>query len=237
MNNYIYEVYFRQVQQSESQCNNSRKKGVWSDCLKLYEDTIFQLNRTLEGLDITITDQGKNCSNFDAQTWLSTALTNMETCRLGFQDLNLSDFISPTTSSKNLSQLISNSLAINGAMLTSPEETGSNATASEFPSWFSVHDRKLLQTSGVKANIVVAKDGSGNYRTVQAAINAAAKRSSKSTRFVIYVKRGVYKENIEVGIGNDNIMMVGDGMQYTIVTGSRSVAGGYTTYSSATAGN
>lgn len=107
----------------------------------------------------------------------------------------------------------------------------------EFPSWFSVHDRKLLRASSVKANVVVAKDGSGNYRTVQAAINVAAKRRSKSKRFVIYVKRGVYRENIEVGIGNDNIMMVGDGMRHTVITGSRSVGGGYTTYSSATAGN
>ncbi|KAK4799972.1 hypothetical protein SAY86_025337 [Trapa natans] len=248
-----------QVRKLGSQCDNSRKKGLWSDCSKLYEDTVLQLNRTLEGLYGG--DRKRiNCSSSDAQTWLSTALTNIEMCRLGFQDLNIPDFISSTSSRNNLSQLISNTLAVNGAMVTSssrnPEDheftrweksasTQSSSSGSRssdddgFPSWFSVHDRKLLQTTSsgaTKANVVVAKDGSGNYRTVQAAINVAAKRISKSQRFVIYVKRGVYRENIEVGIGNDNIMMVGDGMAYSVITGSRSVGGGYTTYSSATAG-
>jgi pectinesterase len=81
---------------------------------------------------------------------------------------------------------------------------------------------------------VVAKDGSGHYKTVQAALDAASKRKFK-TRFVIHVKKGVYKENIEVAVHNDNIMLVGEGMQNTI-TSSRSVQGGFTTYSSATAG-
>jgi pectinesterase len=48
-----------------------------------------------------------------------------------------------------------------------------------------MHERKLLQSkSPVKYNLVVAKDGSGQYKTVQAALNAAAKRKYK-TRFVI----------------------------------------------------
>jgi pectinesterase len=105
-----------------------------------------------------------------------------------------------------------------------------------FPSWFSRNEKKLLQTnSPLKFNLVVAKDGSGNFKTVQAALDAAAKRKYK-TRFVIHVKKGVYKENIEVAVHNDNIMLVGDGMQNTIITSSRSVQGGFTTYSSATAG-
>jgi pectinesterase len=105
-----------------------------------------------------------------------------------------------------------------------------------FPSWFSRHEKNLLQTnSPIKFNLVVAKDGSGHYKTVQAALDAASKRKFK-TRFVIHVKKGVYKENIEVAVHNDNIMLVGEGMQNTIITSSRSVQGGFTTYSSATAG-
>lgn len=82
---------------------------------------------------------------------------------------------------------------------------------------------------------MVAKDGTGHFRTVQEAINAAARRRSK-TRFVIRVKRGVYRENIEVDKTNDNIMLVGDGLKYTKITSARSVGDGITTYSSATAG-
>lgn len=223
----------KQVLHFRPKHNKRRQRAVRADCLKLHHNTILQLNRTLEGL----AGLNQSCSNFDIQTWLSTALTNMETCRLGFMDLNVPDTMITPATSANLSQLISNSLAINGALLGSEnEDAPSSSDAKEFPSWVSAKDRKLLQSPSTKPDLVVAKDGSGNYRTVQAAINMAARRSSMSSRFVIYVKRGVYAENIEVGINNDNIMLIGDGMRYTIITSSRSVSGGYTTYSCATAG-
>lgn len=82
---------------------------------------------------------------------------------------------------------------------------------------------------------MVALDRSGHFRSIQAAINFAARRRFKS-RFVIYVKKGVYRENIDVGNDNHNIMLVGDGERKTIITSGRSVQHGYTTYNSATAG-
>ncbi|KAK9293034.1 hypothetical protein L1049_021018 [Liquidambar formosana] len=215
----------RHVLEFGSNCTNNRQKFAWADCLKLYDNTVLQLNHTLQGLQ-----PNSSCTDFDVQTWLSTAFTNIQTCRAGSVDLNVSDFILPLVST-NVSELISNSLAINGVLLE--KETHSVG----FPSWVSAHERKLLQSSSLasKAKLVVDKYGSGNFRTIQAAINAAA-TSTGSGRFIIHVKRGVYSENIEVGNNVNNILLVGDGMKYTIVTGSRSVVGGYTTYSSATAG-
>lgn len=213
--------------QFREKIENNRQKAALSDCLKLNECSILQLNRTLQGIGTN-----RSCTDFDAQTWLSTALTNLETCRLGSLELNVSNFISPIMSNNNVSELISNSLAINGVIL----DEESNYTYG-FPSWVTKHERKLLQasTSSIKANLVVAKDGSGNYKTVQAAINAASRRRGTG-RFVIHVKRGVYYENIEVGNNNNNIMLIGDGMRFTIITSGRSVGAGDTTYSSATAG-
>ncbi|XP_030463355.1 probable pectinesterase/pectinesterase inhibitor 59 [Syzygium oleosum] len=216
------------VSQFSKNCTTDRQRQVWSVCTKLYYNTVWQLNRTLEGLG----GPHKNCSNFDAQTWLSTALTNIQACQLGFQDLNVSDFISPALST-NLSQLISNSLAVNGVLLQNEKQ---ESYEEGFPSWLSSHDRKLLQSSTIKANLVVAKDGSGHFQTIQAALDEAAKRRSTTARFIIYVKKGVYGEYIEVANNNNNILMIGDGIKSTIITGSRSVGGGYTTYSSATAG-
>ena len=138
----------------------------------------------------------------------------------------------------NLTEIISNGLFVNWAFLKY-REAHYTADAEEdalFPRWFSMHERKLLQSSSIRAHLVVAKDGSGHFRSVQAAINAAARRRLKS-RFIIHVKRGVYKENIEVDKTNDNVMLVGDGMRNTIITSARSVQAGYTTYSSATAGH
>lgn len=215
-----------QVVQSGRHCKNKWQKGAWNDCLKLYEDTIYQLNQTLQGLHGNM-----NCSSFDAQTWLSTSFTNLETCLESGKDLNVTNFVSPFMSN-NVSELISNSLAINEGLVEETKNRGG------FPSWVSAGERKLLQSSSLAstANLVVAKDGSGHFSSIQAAINAAAKRTSTG-RFIIYVKKGLYKENIEVGINVNNIMLVGDGRTKTIITGSRSVRGGYTTYNSATAGN
>ncbi|XP_059624838.1 pectinesterase 2-like [Cornus florida] len=199
-------------------CRNEKEKTAWADCLKLYESTVLQLNHTL--------DPSTKCTDFDAQTWLSTALTNLETCRAGFVELGVSDFMLPLMSN-NVSKLISNSLSVNNG------STEKQTYKEGFPTWVSLGDRKLLQSSSPAANLVVAQDGSGNHRTIKAALDAAAKRSG-SGRFVIHVKSGVYKENLEIGNKMKNIMLVGDGLRNTIITGSRSVGGGSTTFNSAT---
>lgn len=201
-------------------CRNEREKVAWADCLSLYESTIIQLNKTL--------DPNTKCTDFDAQTWLSTALTNLETCRAGFVELGASDFILPLMSN-NVTKLISNSLAFNNGTTEKMTYKGG------FPSWVKPGERKLLQSSGQAANVVVAQDGSGNYKTIKEAIDAAGKRSG-SGRFVIRVKAGVYRENLVIGNKLKNIMLVGDGLRYTIITGSRSVGGGSTTFDSATVG-
>jgi len=79
---------------------------------------------------------------------------------------------------------------------------------------------------------VVAKDGSGKYKTVKEAV-ASAPNNGK-TRYVIYVKKGKYKENVEVGKSKKNLMIVGDGMSSTIITGSLNFVDGTTTFNSAT---
>ncbi|KAJ0551726.1 putative pectinesterase [Helianthus annuus] len=84
----------------------------------------------------------------------------------------------------NVTKLISNTLTINNGSRT-PVESYKDG----FPKWFGPDNRKLLQTEAPRANIVVAPDGSGNYRTIKVAIDAAVKRSG-SGRFVIYIKRG-----------------------------------------------
>ncbi|GAB4825944.1 hypothetical protein Ancab_008812 [Ancistrocladus abbreviatus] len=134
--------------------------------------------------------------------------------------------------SNNVSKLISNSLALKKDASTEQQRATYEAG---FPRWVSRHDRRLLAASSTSttANLVVAQDGSGNYKTIQEALAAAAKRSG-SGRFVIHVKSGVYNEYLVIGANLKNIMLVGDGMSSTTVTGSRSVGGGYTTFNSAT---
>jgi hypothetical protein len=105
-----------------------------------------------------------------------------------------------------------------------------------FPSWLSKRDRRLLQaTTAPNANAIVALDGSGEYTSVQAAVDAAPSKSS--SRWVIYIKGGVYNEYVNIALGKTNLMFVGDGAGVTILTGSKSVAGSQvTTYYTATLG-
>lgn len=209
-----------------SKCRNEKEKTAWSDCIQLYNEAIAQLNHTI--------DPNTRCTDFDIQTWLSTAITNLETCRTGFLELGVSDYVLPMMSSNNVSRLISNTLALNNGTSGPPETYYSYKEG--FPSWVKPGDRKLLQTDSIRPNVVVAQDGSGDYRTIAAALDAVPKRSGDA-RFVIYVKRGVYNENLEIGGSRlRNLMMVGDGLKYTIITGSRSVRGGSTTFRSPTVG-
>ncbi|KAI6706620.1 hypothetical protein NL676_009582 [Syzygium grande] len=201
-----------------SRCRNEREKAAWTDCLQLYEHTVHHLNRTLN-------HQG---TQDDVQTWLSTALTNLETCRAGFVELGILDNILPLMSN-NVSKLISNALSANYASYSTPNYTNG------FPTWLRPGNRKLLQSSSISsmANIVVAQDGSGNYKTISEAITVASEWSGMA-RYIIHIKAGMYEENVEVGSKLENIVLVGDGIGMTIITGSKSVGGGSTTFNSAT---
>ncbi|XP_071724924.1 pectinesterase-like [Rutidosis leptorrhynchoides] len=201
------------------------EKSAWLDCVNLYDDTIIQLNKTV--------DSNTKLTSFDSQTWLSAALTNLETCRTGISEVGVSNNMKSLILSNynNVSKLISNTLALhdNDSVVA---ETYYDPDKG-FPSWVNGRDRKLLQSTSIKVNVVVAKDGSGNYKTIKAALDAAAKRSGTG-RFVIRIKAGVYNENLDIDKKIKNIMLLGDGLRYTIITGSKSVGGGSTTFNSAT---
>lgn len=104
----------------------------------------------------------------------------------------------------------------------------------EWPEWLSAGDRRLLQSSTSPPNVVVAADGSGDYKTVSAAV-AAAPDNSK-TRYIIKIKAGVYRENVEVTKKKKFIMFLGEGRSNTIITGNKNVVDGSTTFKSATVG-
>ena len=114
------------------------------------------------------------------------------------------------------------------------EEEDSVDESIKWPEWLSAGDRRLLQSSSLTPNVVVAADGSGNYKTVSAAV-AAAPDNSK-TRYIIKIKAGVYRENVEVTKKKKFIMFLGDGRSNTIITGNKNVVDGSTTFKSATVG-
>ncbi len=67
------------------------------------------------------------------------------------------------------------------------------------------------------AKLVVAADGSGDYCTVQGAVDAVPARSPSVTEIV--VRKGVYDGIIRVPAGKDRIRLVGEDRKRTVLTG------------------
>ncbi|XP_060178241.1 pectinesterase/pectinesterase inhibitor PPE8B-like [Lycium barbarum] len=68
-----------------------------------------------------------------------------------------------------------------------------------------------------KPNVVVAQDGSGDFRTIAEAILTAPNRSVE--RHYIKIRQGIYREYIQVNKKKTNIVLIGEGMDTTIITG------------------
>ncbi|KAG4101326.1 pectin lyase-like protein [Neocallimastix lanati (nom. inval.)] len=66
----------------------------------------------------------------------------------------------------------------------------------------------------MKHALIVAKDGSGKYKTVQAAINALS--SSANSERVIYIKNGTYKE--QVTINKNYVTLIGQNKDKVVIT-------------------
>ncbi|MFD2161259.1 pectinesterase family protein [Paradesertivirga mongoliensis] len=68
----------------------------------------------------------------------------------------------------------------------------------------------------VAYDFVVAQDGSGNFKTVQEAINAVPDFRKRIT--TIYIKKGVYKEKLVLPGSKQLVKLIGEDVQQTILT-------------------
>ena len=67
-----------------------------------------------------------------------------------------------------------------------------------------------------KADLTVSADGSRHVRTVPEAVDKVPENNSR--RFVIYIKPGVYKEQIRIPASKPYITFIGDSAEKTILT-------------------
>ncbi|KAK9742801.1 hypothetical protein RND81_03G198200 [Saponaria officinalis] len=170
----------------------------------------------------------------DAIAWLSGALTSHRTCLEGLKEKGMYENDHPL--SQNLTMVLNHALTLHAKDVKAED----NRVKKGAP-WKqrSEQYRGLLSSwnpATSKADIVVAKDGSGNYRSINEAVNALGRLSNKGRgkRVVVHVKAGVYDENVEIGRHLINVMFVGEGVHKTVVTGRRNYVDGDTTVSSAT---
>ncbi|KAI5008892.1 hypothetical protein ZWY2020_009940 [Hordeum vulgare] len=226
-----------------------RDRLALSDCQELFGHTLSQLGTA--AAELSAGNRTAEDSVAGLQTVLSAAMTNQYTCLEGFAGPSASEDgrVRPYIQGRiyHVAHLVSNSLAMvrrlpqrRGRALrsrttrrTTGEEVfeGYGPVRRGFPAWVAAADRRRLLQESVP-DLVVAKDGSGNFTTVTEAVAAAPNNSA--TRYVIHIKAGGYFENVEVGGDKTNIMFVGDGMWKTVIKASRNVVDNYTTFRSAT---
>ena len=92
------------------------------------------------------------------------------------------------------------------------------AVLKKYPEWKEKNVITITENAKPKDEyrVVVAIDGSGDYKSVQEAINNS--KSFPYNRITIFVKNGVYKEKIKVHEWNTNITLVGESKENTIIT-------------------
>lgn len=177
-------------------------RAAYDDCLELLEDSVDQLSRSLTSVAPQQSRNGQAVgNNNDVLTWLSAAMTNQDTCTEGFEGVNTKVKNEMVDRLKDLSELVSNALAIftatkdddfSGIPIQNRRllDTDTVSELDEFPQWLSPKDRRLLAApvSAIQADIVVAKDGSGTVKTIVEAIKKVPEHSNRRT--VIYVKAG-----------------------------------------------
>ena len=196
----------------------------------------------------------------EARALLSALLTNQQTCLEGLQLASSAWSLRNELSAPiaNDTKLFSLSLALFSRAWVHRKKPRSNieggfVRGAQFfltmsrrnrEIFESAAGRRLLQMSSppssqffVKTIVVVSKDQNGNFTSIGAAVaSAPSNASSESGYYLIYVTAGVYEEYVVVPKNKKYVMLVGDGINRTIITGNRSVVDGWTTFNSATFG-
>lgn len=73
-----------------------------------------------------------------------------------------------------------------------------------------------IKAAGIVYEMTVAQDGSGDYLTIQAAIDAT--KAFPDKRITIYIKNGVYNEKVVVPSWNNMLSLIGEDADKTIIT-------------------
>lgn len=84
----------------------------------------------------------------------------------------------------------------------------------KYPVWKNKYDKKAPPKDPF--NVTVAKDGSGDYYSIQEAIDNS--KSFPYERITIFIKNGIYKEKVKIHKWNPDISLIGESKEKTIIT-------------------
>ena len=193
----------------------------------------------------------------DVQTLLSAILTNQQTCADGLQAAaaaawSVRDGLAVPMANSTKFYSVALSLFTRAWVPATKRSSRGSAAANKPPhhghgrGLFDATDDEMVRRMALEGaaaavpvvgEVTVDQSGAGNYTTVGDAVAAAPSNlAGSSGYFVIRVAAGVYEENVVVPKSKKYVMMIGDGIGQSIITGNRSVVDGWTTFNSATFG-
>ncbi|CAN0914122.1 Probable pectinesterase/pectinesterase inhibitor 41 [Linum grandiflorum] len=228
---------------------------VLRDCVLLSQLDVDFLSRASDV--VRSKDASEGYEGDDLMTWLSAVITNQETCLEGLldRDLALPDASSasllgrllvPRLSDLKLFYSVSLGLLKHGWVrdLENPVAGRWLAEQANAASLIkrdrSVKGRMVLDDERgreirVSRIVVVNSYGTGNFITIEDAVAAAPNDTEHNDGYyVIHLESGVYNEYVTIPKNKRYVMMIGDGINRTVITGNRSVIDGWTTFNSAT---
>ncbi|GJT12380.1 probable pectinesterase/pectinesterase inhibitor 51 [Tanacetum coccineum] len=218
--------------------NNPNRTTAAKNCMEHLRNSEYRIKSTLEVLP-----HGKIK---DARAWTSAGFAYQYDCWSGLNNVNDTKIVVDTMSfiMTFLISYTSNALS----MIRAYDVFGDNTAMWGPPKterdgfWENAMGGRggkgLGLPVGLKVDVTVCKGAGGGckYGTVQEAVNAAPDWGG-GRRFVILVKAGVYKETVRVGLEKQNVVILGEGMGRTVITGDLSVGqSGISTYNTATVG-
>ncbi|KAL1319635.1 pectinesterase [Arachis ipaensis] len=220
------------------------EQGAYEDCKQIFSDAKIDLEaitNQVSGDNIDL----RNITNStpDLNSWLSAVISYQQTCIDGFPEGQLKTDLENLF--KDSKEFVSNTLNIVskvGNFLSSLPTFRSLAEEKHqspldfldkrdgFPNWLSQKDRRMLKAADNKPtpNVTVAKDGSGDFKTISEALAAMPK--TYEGRYVIFVKEGVYDETVTITQKMQNVTLFGEGSQKSIITGNKNFRDGTRTF-------
>lgn len=223
--------------------SDERTKGALDVCDEVLDDSIDDLRRSfdqIDNFDFTKLDEYLE----DVKTWLSGGIAHHEACLDAFENTT-GDAGEKMKKLLNWSgEMLSNGLAmVNGlSNIIGSLARGAGSTIqrrrlssrNDVPSFVDAARRRAMKEDEPppRSNIIVAEDGSGDFRRISDAINSLPKKNNHTIK--IHVKAGVYREQVTIPKKVNNIWLIGEGPLKTRISGHRNYKDGTPTYHTAT---
>ncbi|XP_057772214.1 pectinesterase-like [Salvia miltiorrhiza] len=221
-------------------------KGALDVCERVLADSIEEVHTSVEHISQYEIGQMDHILD-EVKIWLSAAITYKDTCFDAFAKTKGESGKAVREMLKTSGELLSKGLGLViefqknfqsikkdlGELVNSIKAPRQLLDAG-VPDFVKGHARKLVENPKIslKPNVVVAQDGSGQFKTITEAVKTVPPKNK--TPYVIFVKAGVYKEYVEIPKKVDEVILIGEGPLKTRISGDKCFTHGTQTYDSAT---